>query len=47
MLRSDGADAAAHSARGVVSLLPAFDQYVVAAPREETPVGDELELVWE
>jgi len=47
MLCSDGADAAAHAASGVVSLLPAFDQYVVAAPREATPVGAELELVWE
>jgi hypothetical protein len=32
------AGAAAAAPSGVVSLLPAFDQYVVAAPREETPV---------
>ncbi|MDP1849637.1 MAG: winged helix DNA-binding domain-containing protein [Solirubrobacteraceae bacterium] len=38
MLRSDVAEAAASAASGVVSLLPAFDQYVVAAPRAETPV---------
>ena len=38
MLRSDVADAGACVPRGLVSLLPAFDQYVVAAPREETPV---------
>ena len=38
MLRRDVAEAGASSPSGVVSLLPAFDQYVVAAPREETPV---------
>ncbi|HEV2777185.1 MAG TPA: winged helix DNA-binding domain-containing protein, partial [Solirubrobacteraceae bacterium] len=38
MLAADVAEAAACVARGVVSLLPAFDEYVVAAPREETPV---------
>ena len=38
MLRDDVAEAAASSPAGVVSLLPAFDQYVVAAPRDETPV---------
>ena len=38
MLRDDVAEAAAARASGVVSLLPAFDQYVVAAPRDETPV---------
>ena len=38
MLRADVAAAAAAAPSGVVSLLPAFDQYVVAAPREETPV---------
>ena len=38
MLREDVAAAAASAPSGVVSLLPAFDQYVVAAPREETPV---------
>jgi hypothetical protein len=38
MLRDDVASAAACSPSGVVSLLPAFDQYVVAAPREVTPV---------
>ena len=38
MLRDDIAQAAACAPGGVVSLLPAFDQYVVAAPREETPV---------
>jgi hypothetical protein len=32
------AEAGASAASGVVSLLPAFDQYVVAAPRDETPV---------
>ena len=37
MLREDVAAAGAASPSGVVSLLPAFDQYVVAAPREETP----------
>ncbi len=38
MLRDDVTAAAAARPSGVVSLLPAFDQYVVAAPREETPV---------
>ena len=38
MLRDDVAAAAAARPSGVVALLPAFDQYVVAAPREETPV---------
>jgi uncharacterized protein YcaQ len=38
MLRDDVAAAAACSPGGVVSLLPAFDQYVVAAPRDESPV---------
>jgi hypothetical protein len=38
MLRADVEAAAAAQASGVVSLLPAFDQYVVAAPRDETPV---------
>lgn len=38
MLTEDVAEAGACAPRGVVSLLPAFDQYVVAAPREETPV---------
>ena len=38
LLRADVEAAAAARPAGVVSLLPAFDQYVVAAPREETPV---------
>ncbi len=38
MLRDDVADAEAARPSGVVSLLPAFDQYVVAAPRENSPV---------
>ena len=38
MLRDDVASAAASSPRGVVSLLPGFDQYVVAAPRDDSPV---------
>jgi hypothetical protein len=38
MLGDDIAQAAACAPGGVVSLLPAFDQYVVAAPRDETPV---------
>jgi hypothetical protein len=38
MLREDVPAAQASTPSGVVSLLPAFDQYVVAAPREETPV---------
>ena len=38
MLREDVAAATAARPSGVVALLPAFDQYVVAAPRDETPV---------
>jgi uncharacterized protein YcaQ len=38
MLRDDVAAAAAACPTGSVSLLPAFDQYVVAAPREDSPV---------
>jgi hypothetical protein len=38
MLRDDVAAAAAARPAGSVSLLPAFDQYVVAAPREDSPV---------
>lgn len=38
MLRDDVAVAGGSAPSGVVSLLPAFDQYVVAAPRDETPV---------
>ena len=38
MLRDDVAEARAARAGGVVSLLPAFDQYVVAAPRDPSPV---------
>ena len=38
MLRADVAEAAAARPSGVVSLLPAFDQYVVAAPRDDSPV---------
>ncbi len=38
MLAADIDAAKAARPSGVVSLLPAFDQYVVAAPREETPV---------
>jgi uncharacterized protein YcaQ len=38
MLAADVAEAAAAAPAGTVALLPAFDQYVVAAPREETPV---------
>ena len=38
LLRADVEAVAAARPAGVVSLLPAFDQYVVAAPREETPV---------
>lgn len=38
MLAADVASAARAEPAGVVNLLPAFDQYVVAAPREETPV---------
>ncbi|MEA2154811.1 MAG: hypothetical protein QOE11_951 [Solirubrobacteraceae bacterium] len=38
MLAADVAEAAAAQPRGSVALLPAFDQYVVAAPREDSPV---------
>jgi len=38
MLRDDVAAAGSSAPSGVVSLLPAFDGYVVGAPREETPV---------
>jgi hypothetical protein len=38
MLAADVADAAASEPAGHVALLPAFDQYVVAAPREDSPV---------
>jgi uncharacterized protein YcaQ len=38
MLAADVAEAAAAAPAGTVALLPAFDQYVVAAPREATPV---------
>jgi len=38
MLRDDVAAAGSSAPTGVVSLLPAFDGYVVAAPRDETPV---------
>jgi uncharacterized protein YcaQ len=38
MLAADVADAAAAEPAGTVNLLPAFDQYVVAAPRAESPV---------
>ena len=38
MLAADVADAIAAEPGGHVALLPAFDQYVVAAPREDTPV---------
>ena len=38
MRRDDVSAAGTSRPSGVVSLLPAFDQYVVAAPREETPV---------
>jgi hypothetical protein len=38
MLRADVADAAAAEPAGAVALLPGFDQYVVAAPREDSPV---------
>ena len=43
MLRADVAAAQAARPAGVVALLPAFDQYVVAAPRRATPVLDERE----
>ena len=38
MLRDDVPAARAAQPSGVVALLPAFDQYVVAAPRDESPV---------
>ncbi|HEX4362929.1 MAG TPA: winged helix DNA-binding domain-containing protein [Solirubrobacteraceae bacterium] len=38
MLRTDVDDAGAARPVGVVALLPAFDQYVVAAPRDDGPV---------
>jgi uncharacterized protein YcaQ len=38
MLRDDVAEAGACAPGGAVSLLPAFDHYVVAAPREDSPV---------
>jgi hypothetical protein len=38
MLRADVAAAAAARPRGTVALLPGFDQYVVAAPRGDSPV---------
>ena len=38
MLRSDLDDLATSQPTGVVALLPAFDQYVVGAPREDSPV---------
>jgi hypothetical protein len=38
MLAEDAASAAAASPQGTVALLPAFDQYVVAAPRTDSPV---------
>jgi hypothetical protein len=38
MLRDDVAAVAAACPRGTVALLPAFDQYVVAAPRGDSPV---------
>jgi hypothetical protein len=38
MLRGDVDDLATTEPAGVVALLPAFDQYVVAAPREDSPV---------
>jgi hypothetical protein len=38
MLRADVGDLAGAQPAGVVALLPAFDQYVVAAPREDSPV---------
>jgi hypothetical protein len=37
MLAADVGEAAAAAPGGHVALLPAFDQYVVAAPREDTP----------
>jgi hypothetical protein len=40
MLAADVDEAAAARPGGHVALLPAFDQYVVAAPREGTPVLD-------
>ncbi len=38
MLAADVAAATAAAPSGAVALLPAFDQYVVAAPREDSPV---------
>jgi hypothetical protein len=38
MLAADVAEAAAATPDGTVALLPAFDQYVVAAPRADSPV---------
>ena len=38
LLAGDVAGAAAAAPTGAVALLPAFDQYVVAAPREDSPV---------
>ena len=38
MLRDDVAQAAAARPHGTVALLPAFDAYVVAAPRDDSPV---------
>jgi len=38
MLRTDVADAVTAKPGGAVALLPGFDQYVVAAPREDSPV---------
>lgn len=40
MLAADVEAAAGAQPSGAVSLLPAFDQYVVAAPREAGPVFD-------
>jgi uncharacterized protein YcaQ len=43
MLAADAGAAAAAAPGGHVALLPAFDQYVVAAPRDDSPVlADEL-----
>ncbi len=38
MLRADVEAAGGARPEGIVSLLPAFDQYVVAAPRDDSPV---------
>jgi len=40
MLARDVEPAAAARPDGTVNLLPAFDQYVVAAPRDDSPVLD-------